>query len=205
MDHALCRLPFYYVRSLTSSWYVQMLEHQHTQLIAGIQELYRRLAEKEPKPDLPIEASCNGQPLTHRILEELNIITPHEWNASEKSDDSAVSSAPSDDVCGSPLSHVQPTSSSDPFQASNMHHVNAEQGAQKIPATRELTPPPTLSPPAANELTRKPTFTLQMPPPYFASPDNQSTNHSIYGAPGTDWLLDAGMPYGELGPYLQGF
>ena len=109
MYHVLCRLSFYLLKNLTITRYVQMLEHQHTQLIAGIQELYRRLAEEEPRPDLPIEAFCNGQPLTHRILEALNIIRPYEWNVNEKSDDSAVPSTPSDNACGSPLPHVRPT------------------------------------------------------------------------------------------------
>lgn len=187
-----------------------MLEHQHTQLIAGIQELYRKLAEKEPVPGLPIEASCNGRPSTQRILEALNIITPYEWNVNERSDDSAVSSPLSDNACGSPLPHVQTTSSSDsfqPFQASNIHHTHSRQEAPRLPAPYELTPPPTLAPPAAEKLTRKPTFTLQMPPPYFTYPNNQSTDCSIHGAPDIDWLLDTSILYGDpsvFDPMLQG-
>ena len=187
-----------------------MLEHQHTQLIAGIQELYRRLAEKEPEPDLPIETSCNGQPLTHRILEALNIIGPHEWNVDEKSGDSAVTSAPSDDACGSPLPDPQPTSLSDFCQASNIHHIHSRQEARRLPVPYELTPPPTLSPPAsaAEKLTRKPTFKLQMPPPYFANPNNQSTDCFIPGVSDMDWLLDTSILYGEPSVFdagLQGF
>ena len=173
-----------------------MLEHQHRQLIAGIQELYRRLAEKEPRPDLPISASCNGQPLTHRILEALNIIRPYEWNSNEKSDASSLSSPPPDKACGSPLPQVQSTFSSDSSQA------------QRLPVSYELTPPPTSTPPPLKELTRKPTFALQMPPPYFVYPDNQSTGHSIHGATDIDWLLDTSILYGEpsvFDPELRGF
>ena len=180
-----------------------MLEHQHTQLIAGVQELYRRLAEKEPKPDLPIEASCNGQPLTHRILEALNVVRPHEWKVNERSDDSTVSSVPSDDACDSPLPDLQPTSSSDSVQASKIDQMNS-----RLPVPYELTPPSTLTPPAAEKLAKKPTFKLQMPPSTFANLNDQSTDCYISGASGMDWLLDTSVLYGEptvLDPGLPGF
>ena len=187
-----------------------MLEHQHTQLIAGIQELYRRLAEKEPVLDLPMEKSCNDRPLTHRILEALNIIRPYEWNANKRSDDSAVSSPPSDNACGSPLPRFQTTSddSFQPFQASNIHHTHSRQEAPRLPEPYELTPPPTLAPPAAEKLARKPTFKLQMPPPYFTNLNGQNNDLFIRGAPDIDWLSDTSMLYGVpsvFDPMLQGF
>ena len=208
MYYVLCELSSCLVRNLTNTRYVQMLEHQNTQLIAGIQELYRRLAEKEPRPDLPIESSCNGQPLTHRILEALNIVRPDEWNGNEHSDDSAVSSTPTDNACGSPLPHGQTTFSIDSSQANNTHHVHPRQEAHRLPVPSELTPPPKLAPLEAGKLTRKPTFTLQMPPPYFACSNNQNTDCFIHGTPDLDWLLETSIGYGEpsvFDPMLQRF
>ena len=62
-----------------------MLERQHTQLIAGLQELYRRNQAGEPFPSLPLEPACNGQPLTHKILEALGVLPSEEdWEDCDK-------------------------------------------------------------------------------------------------------------------------
>ena len=63
---------------LTSHSYVQMLERQHTELIAGLQELYRRIQAGEPFPSPPLEPAYNGQPLTHKILEALDVLPSDE-------------------------------------------------------------------------------------------------------------------------------
>ncbi|KAL2046311.1 hypothetical protein N7G274_001758 [Stereocaulon virgatum] len=57
--------------------YVQMLERQHTQLIAGLQELYRRIQAGESFPAL--ELGHHGQPFTHKILESLGALQGDDW------------------------------------------------------------------------------------------------------------------------------
>ena len=65
--------------------YVQMLERQHTELISGLQELYRRIQAGEPFPSHPLEPAYNGQPLTHKILEALGVLQSDEdWEDGDK-------------------------------------------------------------------------------------------------------------------------
>ena len=73
------------IHKLTSHSYVQMLERQHTELISGLQELYRRIQAGEPFPSLPLEPAYNGQPLTHKILEALGVLPSDEdWEDGDK-------------------------------------------------------------------------------------------------------------------------
>ena len=73
------------IHKLTSHSYVQMLERQHTELISGVQELYRRIQVGEPFPSLPLEPAYNGQPLTHKILEALGVLLSEEdWEDGDK-------------------------------------------------------------------------------------------------------------------------
>jgi hypothetical protein len=51
-----------------------MLEQQQSQLVAGLRELYRRLQAGETWPGLPLESSHEGHPLTHDILERLDLL-----------------------------------------------------------------------------------------------------------------------------------
>jgi hypothetical protein len=53
--------------------YVEMLEQQQSQLVTGLQVLYRRLQAGEGWPGLPLD-SHGGQPLTHDILERLDLL-----------------------------------------------------------------------------------------------------------------------------------
>jgi len=53
--------------------YVEMLEQQQSQLVSGMQELYRRL-EKAKAWDGPKLEDTNGSPLTHDILLALNLL-----------------------------------------------------------------------------------------------------------------------------------
>ena len=57
--------------------YVQMLERQHTQLVAGLQELYRRIQAGESFPAL--ELGDHGQPLIHKILESSGVLRGDDW------------------------------------------------------------------------------------------------------------------------------
>lgn len=57
-----------------TSSYVEMLEQQQAQLVAGLQESYRLLQSGSGWPGSPLKASSNGHPLTHDILERLGAL-----------------------------------------------------------------------------------------------------------------------------------
>lgn len=54
--------------------YVEMLEQQQTQLVAGLRELYSRLQKGGSWPGQPLRESSGGHPLTHDILERLDLL-----------------------------------------------------------------------------------------------------------------------------------
>jgi hypothetical protein len=54
--------------------YVEMLEKQQAQLVAGLQQLYTRLQNGQPWPGQPLREIRNGCPLTHDILKRLNLL-----------------------------------------------------------------------------------------------------------------------------------
>jgi len=54
--------------------YVEMLEQQQSQLVSGLRELYKRLQAGESWPGKPLKESHGGFPLTHDILERLNVL-----------------------------------------------------------------------------------------------------------------------------------
>ncbi|KAL8838752.1 MAG: hypothetical protein Q9170_002001 [Blastenia crenularia] len=54
--------------------YVQMLERQQTQLIAGVQGLHQMLQNGERLPPELLEANKIGQPLVHQILQRLGVL-----------------------------------------------------------------------------------------------------------------------------------
>lgn len=56
--------------------YVEMLEQQQAQLVAGLRELYRRLNDGESWPGAPLAEQQGGHPLTHDILERLDLLQP---------------------------------------------------------------------------------------------------------------------------------
>lgn len=62
--------------TLTNGSYVEMLESQQTQLVAGLQELYRRLQSGEGWTGPALRESSRGTPLTHDILERLGALKP---------------------------------------------------------------------------------------------------------------------------------
>lgn len=69
-------IPFISMRlpCLTFNRYVQMLERQQEQLVAGVHELYRRILTGQGWPGPRIDTSMCGQPLTHKILEGLDVL-----------------------------------------------------------------------------------------------------------------------------------
>lgn len=66
--------------------YVQMLERQHAQLIAGVQELYRCTQNGQGWTQPPLDLVNHGQPLTHKILEGLGVLRTEEWADGEGQD-----------------------------------------------------------------------------------------------------------------------
>ncbi|KAI9738360.1 MAG: hypothetical protein M1834_008861 [Cirrosporium novae-zelandiae] len=54
--------------------YVEMLEQQQAQLVAGLQEMYRRAQTGEGWPGTPLKEASGGSPLTHDILERLGAL-----------------------------------------------------------------------------------------------------------------------------------
>ncbi|EMD96814.1 hypothetical protein COCC4DRAFT_82367 [Bipolaris maydis ATCC 48331] len=54
--------------------YVEMLEQQQSQLVAGLRELYSRLQRGESWPGQPLQETAAGHPLTHDILERLDLL-----------------------------------------------------------------------------------------------------------------------------------
>jgi hypothetical protein len=67
---------------LTSCRYVEMLEQQQTQLVAGMRELYSRLQRGHGWPGQPLPEASGGYPLTHDILERLDLLHPSHDNSS---------------------------------------------------------------------------------------------------------------------------
>lgn len=63
-----------------------MLERQHTQLIAGLQELYRCTQNGQGWTAPSLEPVNYGQPLTHKILEGLGVLRTDEWDDSDGPD-----------------------------------------------------------------------------------------------------------------------
>lgn len=55
-----------------------MLEQQQNQLVAGLQEMYRRLQNGEKWPGPPLVDGPNGHPLTHDILARLDLLHTQE-------------------------------------------------------------------------------------------------------------------------------
>ncbi|ORX98615.1 hypothetical protein BCR34DRAFT_147492 [Clohesyomyces aquaticus] len=61
--------------------YVEMLEQQQAQLVAGLRELYNRLQCGQGWPGQPLREAQGGHPLTHDILERLDLLHPSADNS----------------------------------------------------------------------------------------------------------------------------
>ena len=59
---------------LISYRYVEMLEQQQSQLVSGLRELYRRVQVGEGWSGKPLKEAHDGYPLTHDILDRLNVL-----------------------------------------------------------------------------------------------------------------------------------
>ena len=63
------------------SSYVELLERQQAQLVAGLRELYNRLQDDKGWPGSPLPKVQDGHPLTHDILEKLGLLHSSSDNA----------------------------------------------------------------------------------------------------------------------------
>ncbi|KAK5082090.1 Fluconazole resistance protein 1 [Lithohypha guttulata] len=68
--------------------YVEMLESQQAQLVAGIQELYRRLQVGEGWEGPRLKETAGGTPLTHEILDHLGALKHDNQHSSTTFEDS---------------------------------------------------------------------------------------------------------------------
>jgi len=68
-----------------------MLEHQQSQLVAGLHELYRRLQAGENWTGAPLRETTQGMPLTHDILERLGALHQDSHENTDHFDDNLAS------------------------------------------------------------------------------------------------------------------
>ncbi|KIW02917.1 uncharacterized protein PV09_05963 [Verruconis gallopava] len=61
-------------KHMTKSIQKEMLEQQQSQLVSGLREMYRKLQMGETWPGAPLKESHGGFPLTHDILERLQVL-----------------------------------------------------------------------------------------------------------------------------------
>lgn len=96
--------------------YVQMLARQHTQLIAGLQELHRRTQTGE---------GWVG-PLTHKTLEALGVLQQDEWDDNDDIDGSAWQSF---EQQAHDVASMYPSTAASPVIQSTFSQVSAPIGA----------------------------------------------------------------------------
>jgi len=64
--------------------YVEMLENQQSQLVAGLQELYKRVQNGQGWTGSPLKETSHGGPLTHDILERLGALKQENHNEGDR-------------------------------------------------------------------------------------------------------------------------
>lgn len=110
-----------------------MLESHHSLVVKALQKLYKHCVNKEGFPGEPLAETADGHPLTHAILDRLDLINQAEENPDEPEEDtddlhylrllstSTDSSATSDP---SP----EPATPPDPTTLTNCNQLNAPPG-----------------------------------------------------------------------------
>ncbi|KAF2008230.1 hypothetical protein P154DRAFT_569044 [Amniculicola lignicola CBS 123094] len=117
--------------------YVEMLEQQQAQLVSGLRELYGRLQSGQGWPGQPLREAQNGHPLTHDILERLDLL--HSTN------DSGNNYEGFEDDCnrmqqkllerGAPYTHRRGSVSSDSEHTSSSSSYGGTPTTKSIPYT----------------------------------------------------------------------
>lgn len=70
----VCQIQQHIVSLINFHRYVELLEYEQTQLVAGLRELYHRLRSMEGLKTNPLGNEPHGSSLIHEILEELGIL-----------------------------------------------------------------------------------------------------------------------------------
>ena len=178
-----------------------MLERQQSQLVAGLQELYRRTQNGEGWPGDRLELERHNQPLTHKILEALGVLRPGVWKETEnignpwqwvekrRPDDDDEDDGCTYPVYGSPSTQSTCTySPHSPTQSSTF-------AQSTIMLKRRLklqTGLATMAPPAQQH-------TLSMPPPFIAglAPIKPEGHTNPFPTPKMT-LSDMSGPYNQM-------
>ena len=200
--------------SLTIYSYVQMLERQHGQLSAGLQELYRRAQSCRSWTGPCLEFGDHDQPLTHEILEVLGVLHPddredmesvdHDWQDLEAQDQdgndwmySRVDSSPTQ-AAFSPNSTTQMAFS----QSAIMSKRQSKAHSSLAPTAQTLPMPPPL---IASSACIKPepyiqAFPIQIPTFTDTFPLNEQMSMSLDQVSGstTDWSFGMDDLFGNF-------
>ena len=174
--------------------YVSMLERQQSQLVAGIQELYRRVVDNEQWPHFSMDDNLGINPPTHRILERLGVLTGN-WdeadhdiknlNTTHRSsfDDVVLDALPQFPQVSPPQEYLEvdggwmPTPESD-AACNDLLQLDRVDDA---PTIREIA--------ESSSMRRKVDLTPQLTPPFVYFPTYSQSNYSppnpwIRGTPG---------------------
>ena len=116
--------------------YVEMLEQQQTQLVAGLRDLYTRLQTGQGWPGQPLREAQGGHPLTHDILERLDLLHGPSENGSNYEGFEEDCNRMQHKLLerGAPLSRRRGSVSSD----SEHGHTSSPSSYSGTPTTRQL-------------------------------------------------------------------
>ena len=107
-----------------------MLEQQQAQLVAGLQELYRRTQDGQGWEGPPLKESIHGTPLTHDILEKLGALRSGTCNSEPQQFEEDVDSLQRRLLAnGAGFIHRTPSDSGSDSSRSTVY----EQRCQKVP------------------------------------------------------------------------
>lgn len=113
-----------------------MLEQQQAQLVAGLRELYTRLQTGQGWPGQPLREAQGGHPLTHDILERLDLLHGPSENGTNYEGFEEDCSRMQNKLLerGAPLSHRRGSMSSD----SEHGHTSSPSSYSGTPTTRQF-------------------------------------------------------------------
>lgn len=196
IDSSCCK-----VSSLTIYSYVQMLERQHAQLIAGLQALYRCTQNGDRWTGPRLELVNHNQPLTHKILEALGVLRTDEWEDMESVDGTwqGFERHIQDDNQAA-FSPTSPTQTAFP-QSEIMSKRRSKDPNSLASTTQTLSMPPLLM---ATLISVKPDpYNMTMPLDTF--PSNELTNEDLDRTPESmmDWSFGMDDLFGNLGGQEQ--
>lgn len=196
-----------------------MLERQHAQLIAGVQELYRRTQSSGGWAGPRLEAENIDQPLTHRILEALGVLEPPEWEGTEsvnkylqgieKQGQDENGWLYSDTASPSTQAAISPTSPMlTAFPQSTImskRQAKFHTGLASIGQTLSMPPPLMASLAYINPDLYTHTFQTQMPTPLDAFPSDEQLKMGLDRESGSikDWSMSMDDPLGNSGGQEQ--